>query len=435
LGGPPGTGKTLLASALARSAQLPFISTSVASWFVASDGHLGGVLQAADSFFQALRAAAPVIGFLDELEAIPDRASLEPRHREWWNPVVTGLLLSVSSIRSGNSGVILLGATNFIDRIDDALKRPGRFGRHVLVRGPENQAEVAEVLHYYAGADLSSDDVDYAASLVGTTTPAAVEGWMASARRLARQASRKLTVDDLVLQVAPHDRRSKADQLRFAIHECGHAVVALALGLNLVSVSVIRDGDTGGTTLVQGQLVPRLADIEARVITTLAGRAADQVIGGGGDVGSVHDLEVATRVLAAARASHGLRDSLVHRSAEADIASLMRIDPHLVRQVDEDLQRLMAQALKLVEQHRDAIVKLAHVLVERRFLTGAHVQAALGANSDVLAPDPLRSGNPSPKAERVPNPGHTDMDAAAGNDVEASTAASVWTAGLGESQP
>ena len=377
--GPPGTGKTLLASALAKTANLPFFATSVASWFTQSDGHLDGVLKQAEAFFQTLLGNAPCVGLLDELEALPDRATLDSRHREWWNSVVTGVMLMVSRLREAGKGVVLIGATNYLDRVDGALKRPGRIGRHILVRPPETEEEVAELIKFYAGNDLGEADVAYAAKLAGNTTPAAVEAWMKAARRAAREAERVEVIDDLISQIAPPDTRSERELFSCALHEAAHAVAALELGFELKSVSVIVEGNAGGQTLSRGKAnMPTLADVENRVVMTLAGRAADQLLSGDADVGSMSDLEIATRVLVAARVSHGLRDSLVYRADEASFETLLRIDPLLLRQVDDDLTRLMQRTVALVQRRRGDIIALAEALVKRRFVSGTEAAAIVG---------------------------------------------------------
>jgi SpoVK/Ycf46/Vps4 family AAA+-type ATPase len=85
--------------------------------------------------------------------------------------------------------VILIGATNYLDRIDSALKRPGRMGRHVLVRPPESEKEVAALVKFYVGPDLDQPAIAYAAKLAGNATPAAVKARVKAARRLVPSSS------------------------------------------------------------------------------------------------------------------------------------------------------------------------------------------------------------------------------------------------------
>lgn len=398
LHGPPGTGKTLLARALARTARLPLIETSVASWFTTSDGHLDGVLKAAERFFNQVLESAPAVGLLDELEAIPDRATLESRHREWWNSVVTGVLLMISRLRESGRPVILVGATNYLDRVDGALKRPGRLGRHVLVRPPDSVDEVAALLSYYLGEELGASNLQLAAGMVLDATPAAVEALAKGARRRARAAERALAPDDLIAEIVPPDDRSPAERLGYALHEAAHAVVAHALGCELVGVSILSKGASGGMTRFRARsAAPSLQEIEDRVVVYLAGRAADEALGAGADLGAKVDLEESTRTLVGTRVAYGLRETLVFRGDEPDAIHLLRLDPRLMRDVEADLQRLMGRARELVDRHRRQIRQIADALLIRPVLQASEIMSLLEATETAdadVSSDPLRADGP-----------------------------------------
>ncbi len=369
--GPPGTGKTVLARAVAKSAGFKFFDTSVSSWFLKSDGHLDGVLKAANAFFQTLIDNAPCIGLLDELEALPDRATLDSRHREWWNSVITGVLLMITRTRDCGKPILLVGATNYLDRVDAAVKRPGRLGRHVCVRSADTAAEVAELLEYYFGTDLFATDLALAAGMAQGATPAEVEGWAKAARRTARDAKRGLSIDDLLFQIAPADRRTRAERLGVAVHEAAHAVAALVMGYDLKSVSIVRDASTSGQTSWQRFTDFRtLRDIENEVVMVLAGRAADEVIGAGADSGSISDLRIATGLLASAELSLGLGETLAFRADDGGILHLLNSDDALLGRVEGQLGRLMDRAKDLVMHNRDAIAAIGEALLDRRILGG-----------------------------------------------------------------
>ncbi len=373
--GPPGTGKTLLARAFAKSANLPFVSTSMAAWFSASDGHLAAVLKEAGSFFQALLDAAPCVGLMDEIEALPNRATMDPQHREWWSGLVTGILLLVTKVTDSGRGVILIGATNHRDQVDTALVRPGRLGRHVLVRPAETEEEVTSLLRYYVGTDLTADEIAQAASAAGIPTAAEVEGWVKAARRSARDAERALVIDDLLRQLSPDDERTQAELYECAVHEAGHAVAVLAMGFDLKSVSIVARGRSGGVTRwSSGALFHNVGHVEDRVVVALAGRAADQVVGQGADAGATADLEMATALLVATETAHGLRGTLLYRGDESRTLELLSVDSALALRTEATLQRLMTRAVACAEFYREAIVAIARRLVERRMLSGTDVQ-------------------------------------------------------------
>ena len=263
--GPPGTGKTLLAKSFAKTANLPFVATSMAAWFTESDGHLDGVLRQAEAFFQTLLDAAPCVGLMDEIEALPNRATMNPQHREWWSGLVTGILLSVTKITEAKRGVILIGATNYRDQVDTALLRPGRLGRHVLVRPAESEDEVALLLRFHVGTDLTADEISRAAAAAGIPTAAEVECWVKAARRSAGAAERALAIDDLLRHMSQGDERTPAELYECALHEAGHAVAAIAMRFDLRSVSIIARGQSGGVTRwTAGQLFQNLGHVEDR---------------------------------------------------------------------------------------------------------------------------------------------------------------------------
>ncbi|WP_048708724.1 AAA family ATPase [Microvirga massiliensis] len=194
--GVPGTGKTSLARAIAQGARLPLIVTSVAEWFANSPGHLDSVIKQANGFYDQLLAAAPCIGFLDELDALPNRATLSARGADWWLPVITNNLLKIDQVRAARSGVILLAATNHLERIDAALLRPGRFDRQFEIEPPD-EASLRGILRQHLGDDLTGVDLTAAARLGAGATGAVAVGWIRAARRRARAAARALTLEDL----------------------------------------------------------------------------------------------------------------------------------------------------------------------------------------------------------------------------------------------
>jgi len=126
LEGPPGTGKTLIAESLARSAGWNFVPATVGGWFSVGDGALGGVARNMKSFVDLVLASEPCVGLLDEIDAIPDRATMDNRGRDWWTPVITLFLTQIDRVRTSGKRVMLIGTTNYYQHLDAALIRPGR---------------------------------------------------------------------------------------------------------------------------------------------------------------------------------------------------------------------------------------------------------------------------------------------------------------------
>ncbi|MGO4287340.1 AAA family ATPase [Bosea sp. TAB14] len=378
--GPPGTGKTLLARSLARTTRLPLVQTSVGAWFQQKSGHLGDVIQLIDEAFTRAKNSAPSILFLDELDAIPDRRSMDSRAREWWTSVVTSLLLQIDAARASKRGVILLAATNHLEHIDPALLRPGRFDQQFRIDPPDT-AGLAGIMRSHLGADCPDADLMSLARLMPGATGADVTGIVRTARRRARTEGRSLMPDDLRAAILPVDVRTPDDIRHVALHEAGHAVVAKALGFEVPTVSIKGTANAGGWTDIAISPIPTRDDIERRVMVLLAGRAANVAFGAKPDSGAVSDLIEATRLLGTARVTFGLGETLVVRAQPDEVLGLVARDRILADAVEADLRRLMTRTEVLVSGNREAISRLADLLIERLVLDAGEIPALAAPHS------------------------------------------------------
>lgn len=395
----PGLGKTTFVRALARSARLPLFSTSVAAWFQGTgDGNLATVMREAERVFASAAASAPGIVLLDEAEALPSRENLSDRNRDYWVPLISQILLMLDSATSGpSSRLIVIGATNYGNRLDPALVRPGRLNKIIEILPPDTAA-LAGIMRQHLGADLPGADLAPLAELASGVSGAQVMGWVKEARLTARQAGRDLHVDDLLRAIAPPDDRPQADRRRFAVHEAGHAVLSHRLNPGIVhSVSIVLRGDAAGHTSTRRWLgqSPTRAAVETEVITTMAGRAAeieilgDASTGAGGAIDS--DLGIATRMVASLYTSYGLGPSLIHMGEPDRAVDEMRFDRDLRDAVFKAMARLHDEALRLVKANRAAIEAVAEELLRRRHLDAAAFLAVLAASD---------AGKPTRKAPR-----------------------------------
>jgi ATP-dependent Zn protease len=206
-------------------------------------------------------------------------------------------------------------------------------------------------------------------------------GAVRAARRRADAEGRAVRLDDLLTAIAPTDMRRPAVVRSAALHEAGHAVLALRLGLTVVQVSIMPDAHSGGATTIRvDDPTPNREALERQVMSTLAGRAADVVLGGGADAGSGSDLREATRVVAATHAAWGLGDRLLAPLDHDRAEELLRTDLELTRLVERDLQRLQWAAEWLAKANAAAILALADALLDARVLTGAEVRAIVEAH-------------------------------------------------------
>ena len=374
LAGAPGVGKTTLMKSLARSAGVPLISTSVSAWFANSPGYLDSVIKQIDSVFAQARDAAPAILFLDEIDAVPNRATLSSRGADWWLPVITHLLTTLDGAISGaTENVMVIAATNHPERLDSALTRSGRLSRIINIPRPDADA-LAGILRQHLGTDLPGEDLSQPAAMAMGATGADVVEIVKNARRRARAARRPMLLADLMAAVAPDETRSTDLLRRVAVHEAGHAVIAHANGMGrILGISIVQNGDTGGFAHIDNDgRLPTKQDVEKLVMQRLGGRAAEEVLlglvgtGSGGSKDS--DLAVATRQVALMHLGLGIGDSLVYRADEAGVDNILSFDARMTALVEEDLQRLYADAMALTRRHVDLIEAVADDLQVRRHI-------------------------------------------------------------------
>lgn len=383
LEGPPGSGKTTFAKILGQSCGLPTVIGSVSELFASTAGHLDSVIKAQRKLFEEAASKAPCILFLDEINALPDPATMSPRGRDWWLPVIYDFYLLLDSAVSARDGIIVVGATNMIKDISPALLRPGRLERAIHIGIPTVDGLV-NILRTHLADELTREDLRPLAKAGEGATAAVAMDWVRSARRASRRAGRTMiTLADLAAQISPADTRATSERYRCAVHEAGHGVIGYVLGEPLIEISITRKGNSGGRTSfveVDGALFDR-PWIENKVKMILGGMAAEMGVlssvssGGGGGDGS--DLAKATELLAATRTSFGMTGDLLWRGAPETAMSLLERDPALRSAVESDLQRLYSETRTLVDQHHAHILSVTARLMEAGTVSAQHVREVI----------------------------------------------------------
>lgn len=396
----PGMGKSVLARSLARACEVTLVVGSIGELFATSSGHLDGVIKSMRELFARAIAAAPSILFLDEIDGLPSRESLDPRGRDWWMPVIEDFMLQLDDATSGRrEGVVVIGATNRISAVDPAILRPGRLERAIEVTAPGPDG-ILNILRFHVRGSLPDNELRTVVGPLEGCTPAEIMETVRSARRKARQEGRDFSIDDLRNAALPQSELPPDLLYRIAVHEAGHVVTAECCGFGRVdSVRIGGRHGAGGVTRIDPQPTELATRrwIEQRVIGLLSGRAAEIVLLGAastGAGGSEHsDLAVATRLLAAMSWSYGLgEDGLIYLAdAEAAHRELGR-DPAARRRINESLKRLQERALEIISHHRAQVADIAEALIRRRFLTASNIEEILRQDRQSLKgaapPDP-----------------------------------------------
>ena len=382
----PGLGKSLFARILAQACGVPLVAFSVADLFANSRGDLDGVIKASRATFDRAAAVAPSILFLDEIDALPNRATMSSRGADWWTPVVTDFLLSLDNAVAGKrAGIVVIAATNNIKGVDAAVLRPGRLERAVEIKRPDHAGAI-NILRYHLNGELPDAVLSDIAHLMDGSTGAEIMLAVRIARRIARYAGRALERDDLLQALAPVEDIAPKTLNRICVHEAAHGVASLVVHSGILKRCVVGSATASfGQTLIQKDQNDLLTrdSVERHAVVLLCGRAAERLLignaglGAGGDDES--DLAQATRFLATLHASAGLGDTLTYLASHRDALGAVRADRELRSKVEQHLRTLQARADGIVQRHRDAIVAVADRLRTRRQLSGEEVRRIVDA--------------------------------------------------------
>jgi len=389
LSGPPGCGKTTYATALANTCSMTLVAASAARW--QAQGHLGDLLKAMRSAFDEAKRCAPSVLFIDEFDSFSSREGLIGENANYQRQVVNGLLECMDGVEA-REGVVVIGATNFPELVDEALLRPGRLERHCVIPLPDMEAR-HEIFRYHLREDLKSESLERAVAFSRQWTGADIERTVRDARRSARRAGRVMELDDL-LSAMPSRTPLPPEMLEaVAIHEIGHAIVGvLAEADPLISVSVEESFVNNGTFVALGGAVFKEASIrrktstyfENRIAMLLAGVAAERVVYGNhsnGAAGNKHaDLNMATDLATMMEVTWGFGKWMMSEVCRtpAELAELRGRKPELADVVESILRAQFDRATAMLNSRRELLVSLAASLVERKRLYASDIVSALG---------------------------------------------------------
>jgi ATP-dependent Zn protease len=267
---------------------------------------------------------------------------------------------------TSRDGVVIVAATNNPDRVDPALLRPGRLDRHITIPHP-SIADLEGVLSHHLG---HFDGLDAAARDCRGLSPADVAQIAREARRSARRAGRDVAASDVAdILTARRGARDAAFDRLVCVHECGHALVALRVGLDVEFV----DADGCVTSVEVPSNSPNLARIEGGIAAMLGGRAAELVIFGHPSSGAIDDLGKATS-LAARAIQCGLAGSLISLPD-----SLVLTLAATRQKVEALLSAAMDRATAIVSENRATLDALVAELTEKRYLDAEDLRSIAGS--------------------------------------------------------
>ena len=399
--GPPGTGKTMLAKAVAGESNVPFFSMSGSEFVEMFVGM--GASKVRDLFKQA-KEKAPCIVFIDEIDAIGKKRDGQIGGNDEREQTLNQLLTEMDGFE-GNTGVIILAATNRPESLDPALTRPGRFDRRVPVELPDLKGR-EEILKVHARKIRLSDDIDFnkiarmasgasGAELANIVNEAALRA-VRDNRRFATQADLEESIETVI---AGYQKKNailtNKEKLIVSYHEIGHALVAAkqtdSAPVQKITIIPRTSGALGYTMQVDegNHYLMSKEEIENKIATFTGGRAAEEVIFGSVTTGASNDIEQATRLARAMITRYGMNEDFdmvaletvtnQYLGGDASLACSAETQSEIDHKVVELVKQQHQKAIQILIENRSKLDELAHFLYERETITGEEFMNILNA--------------------------------------------------------
>ena len=400
--GPPGTGKTMLAKAVAGESNVPFFSMSGSEFVEMFVGM--GASKVRDLFKQA-KEKAPCIVFIDEIDAIGQKRNSGNYGGNDEREQTLNQLLTEMDGFEGNTGVVILAATNRPESLDPALLRPGRFDRRVPVELPDLKGR-EEILRVHAKKIKVSDDVDFSkiarmasgasgAELANIINEAALRA-VRDGRGFATQADLEESIE---VVIAGYQKKNAiltdAEKRIVAYHEIGHALVAAkqtnSAPVQKITIVPRTSGALGYTMQVEegNHYLMSKKEIENKIATLTGGRAAEELTTDSYTTGASNDIEQATKLARAMITRYGMSQDFdmvaletvtnQYLGGDASLACSAETQAEIDRQVVALVKKQHAKAIEILSENRENLDELAQYLYQKETITGEEFMKILNA--------------------------------------------------------
>ena len=414
--GPPGTGKTLLAKALAGEAGVPFFSLSGSDFVEMFVGV--GASRVRDLFKQA-QQMAPCIIFIDEIDAIGKSRDSQLGGNDEREQTLNQLLAEMDGFDS-NKGLLLLAATNRPEILDPALLRPGRFDRRIIVDKPDLKGRI-DVLKVHAkdvkmDETVNLEEIALATSgavgsdLANMINEAAINA-VKKGRNVVSQADLFEAVEVVLVGKEKKDRiMSQKERRIVSYHEVGHALVtALQKDAEPVQKITIVPRTMGALGYVmqtpeEEKFLNTKAELEAMLVTALAGRAAEELVFDTVTTGASNDIEQATKIARAMVTQYGMSEKFGLIGLESiqnrylDGRAVMNCGEATAAEIDQEVMKMLkgayAEAKRMLSEHRETMDQIAGFLIEKETITGKEFMKIYRRCEGIPEPEEKKEENP-----------------------------------------
>ena len=408
--GPPGTGKTMLAKAVAGESNVPFFSISGSEFVEMFVGM--GASKVRDLFKQA-KEKAPCIVFIDEIDAIGQKRNSGQFGGNDEREQTLNQLLTEMDGFEGNTGVIILAATNRPDSLDPALTRPGRFDRRVPVELPDLKGR-EEILKVHSKKVKIAPGVDFntVARMASGASGAELANIVNEAALRAVRAGRKSVTqadleESIEVVIAGYQKKNSIltdhEKCIVAYHEIGHALVAAkqsnSAPVQKITIIPRTSGALGYTMQVDegNHYLMNKAELENKIATLTGGRAAEEVAFNSITTGASNDIEQATKLARAMLTRYGMSDEFDMVALETVNNQYLGGDTSLAcsaqtqREIDQKVVELVKtqheKAIRILTENRAKLDELAQYLYQKETITGEEFMDILNRDDTENKPE------------------------------------------------
>lgn len=384
--GPPGTGKTLLAKAVSGEADVPFIEVAGSSF---DDMYVGSGAKRIRDLFNKAKKMSPCIVFIDEIDAVAGKRGSKGLNSGGIYDQTINQLLSEMDGFNTEQGIVVMAATNRLDSIDSAVLRPGRFDRHIQVNLPNIRDRVSILKVHAKNKNISSSvDLEDVARKTPGFSGAQLENVLNEAvllsvrfgKRVVDKSDIEEAIDRVMAGPAKKSHRmSDRERKQVAYHEAGHAIAGLYSeeGEVVEKITIIPRGQAAGYMLSapekQEVLIKRKEELLSAALTTLAGRASEEVFYGANKIstGAANDFYKVTKLVRSMISMFGMNEKMglyqYEPSEESEIMLQAPFSQKSFAMIEEEAEKIIAaqyqKAKDLILSHKEELLLIVECLL------------------------------------------------------------------------
>lgn len=378
--GPPGNGKTMLAKAIAKEANIPFISASGSDF---AEMFVGVGAARIRNLWTIAEENAPCILFIDEIDCLGKRRRGDSGANTELNQTLNALLQRMDGINN-NNGILVIAATNRKDDLDPALTRPGRFDKHYYVGAPDNKQDRDKVVEVYLANKKLDEGVtlEKVSKLMVGLSGADIEEALNGAVYISLQNDRDgiinySDIDEAIMQLrlggTKKETSSQRDLEVTAIHESAHTLVSLLLGCDVSKVSIIAySSGVGGVTIKD---TDKMGDTKLKMQSEyindikimLAGKIGEEIVYGEHTQGCSNDIEKATGLIYEMCTTFAYDNtSLFNENMLIKNGLSTKLEDNTISKCNKLLQQFNTETTDLLRDNKDKLMKLYEMLLEQK---------------------------------------------------------------------